>query len=135
MKRLTAFSLALLLILPSIANAQGTIGDLIGEVQSLVGMLVPLLIGVALVGVLWGLARYAFRAGDEKAQEEGRRIMLWGVITIFVMVSIWGFVGILQTMFGVGGITQPSQIPTLNEYPAGGGGGGVDESCAQDSNC
>lgn len=126
MKRQLSYTLILsLLLLPTLVGAQGTLFDLISAVQNIVGALVPVVIGVAVLGILIGLAQYAFRAGDEKAQAEGRRIMLWGVITLFVMVSIWGFVAILQNFFfGSSSVINPPDIPTLNESPGGGGGSG-----------
>lgn len=125
MKKVIILTLTFILFLPSLANAQGTLFDLINEFESLLDRLIPIIIGLALVGVLWGLAQYSFKAGDEKAQQEAKRIMFWGVIFLFAMVSIWGLVSILQTMFGVGGITGPrGGIPTLNESLGPGGGRG-----------
>lgn len=135
MKRMI-FLAAVLLLLPTVVSAQGTLGGLITEVQGLVDSLIPLILAIATVGVLWGLARYAFKAGDEKAQEEGRRVMVWGIITLFVMFSIWGIVAILQTAFGTGGIVSPQGgIPTLSDVPGStdGGGGGV--ACNTEQEC
>lgn len=96
---------------------QTTLADLIVLVQNLLNSLIPLIILLALVGVLWGLAIYAFKVGDQDEQERGRRIMFWGVITLFVMVSVWGFVILLQsTIFGEGAdVTTPPDLPELQE--------------------
>jgi fumarate reductase subunit D len=109
-----------LMFFPDLAHAQ-TIQSLIGAFQSIINMLIPFMVGLAVFAVLFGLMRYAFKAGDEKAQEEGRRIMFWGVVTLFVMVSIWGFVSVLQNLF-FGSTTVPGapEIPTLPTTPVGG---------------
>jgi hypothetical protein len=97
---------------------------LINSLQDLIAALIPLLIGVALLGFLWGLVQYIFKAGDEKARGEGKQIMFWGVIALFVMVSVWGIIGVLQSSFFDGAdVTTPPDIPTLPSVIPGGGGG------------
>ena len=57
---------------------------------------VPLLFGVALLFFFWGLVKFLANAGDKGAIEEGRNKMLWGVITLFVMLSVWSLVRFIQ---------------------------------------
>jgi hypothetical protein len=52
--------------------------------------------GLALIFFFWGLARLIFSAGDEKGREDGKKIMLWGIIALFIMFSVWGIVQLLQ---------------------------------------
>ena len=40
---------------------------------------------------------------SETKRESGRQRVIYGIIGIFVMVSVWGFVNILQNTFGIGG--------------------------------
>lgn len=69
--------------------------------------IVPILVGFALVIFLWGIFKFIKNGGDEKAREEGKQIMLWGVIGLFVMLCVWGFVAILaHTLLG-GNIVIP----------------------------
>lgn len=71
--------------------------ELIKSVGGLVNSLIAIVIGLALLAFFWGLAKFIFNvSGDEKSIEEGKRIMIWGIITLFVMVSVWGIVGFLQ---------------------------------------
>jgi hypothetical protein len=59
------------------------------------------IVALAFLTFLWGLARFILSAGDEKAIDDGKKIMLWGTIALFVMVSVWGIVEILErTFFG-----------------------------------
>lgn len=93
-----------------------TLFDIIAAIQSMIEALVPLIIGFALIGVLWGLALYAFKAGDPDEQKRGRMIMFWGVIVLFVMVAVWGLVAILQeTVFGTTDVSEPPTLPELEE--------------------
>jgi hypothetical protein len=67
----------------------------------LLAQLVPFLLGLALVVFVWGMVLFIARSGDEKAIAQGKQQMIWGVIGLFVLVSIWGFIAILRTLFGI----------------------------------
>ncbi|MEX2010198.1 MAG: hypothetical protein WD874_00105 [Parcubacteria group bacterium] len=67
--------------------------DIIESVGGLIDKALGIVIAIALLGFFWGLAKFIFRVGgDEKAVEDGRRIMKWGILALFVMVSIWGII-------------------------------------------
>ena len=51
--------------------------------------------------VSFGLAQFIRSAGNSEAIEEGKKKMLYGVIGLFVIVSVWGLVGILRETFGI----------------------------------
>lgn len=86
------------LALPMLASAQ-TLLTTLAFFNTALGALVGLFITLAIVVFFWGLIMYLWNV-DEKKQE-GLSIMLWGVIAIFVMVSIWGIVRLLQQTFKV----------------------------------
>lgn len=72
--------------------------------------LVPLLITLSIVIFIWGVVNY-IRKGEEAAErEEGRKFMLYGIIALFVMVSMWGLVAIIQGTFGLGTDTLIPQL-------------------------
>src|SRR3989344_3131392 len=82
--------------------------DLIRAVGGLINPIIAILVGVALLAFLWGLAKFIFRlGGDEKAVEEGKRIMKWGLIALFVMVSVWGIISFMQAALLPGGGSLP----------------------------
>ncbi len=100
--------LFLVLFFPVFANAQiNTVKDLLKAIISLIGVLIPLAYGLALLFFLWGIAKFIFRAGDEKAVEEGKRVMIWGIIALFVITSIWGVIAVFQSDLGL-----PLGLPT-----------------------
>jgi hypothetical protein len=87
---------------PFLASAQGT-GDLTSfvlVVGHIVGLLVPLVSTLAIVFFFYGLAKYVLNAGDEEKKAEGKNIMIWGVLAMFVLVTIWGIIGFLQKTIG-----------------------------------
>ncbi len=94
---LTSYSL---LPTPALAALDKT-GDLITAVGGLISRLTLIAAGVALLVFFWGLAKFIFKSGDEKSHEEGAAVMKWGIIALFVMVSVWGIVNFMQRALGL----------------------------------
>ncbi len=90
-------------VLPTVASAQTLMQTLQTANQLLTGVM-GLFITLAIVIFFWGLIKYLMSVGEEKS--EGLQIMFYGVIAIFVMVSIWGIIRLLQGTFNVAG-NQP----------------------------
>lgn len=60
-----------------------------------------ILVGLTVFIFLFGLMKYMFKGqGSDTARVEGRQLMLWGVIGIFVITSVWGIVAIFANFFG-----------------------------------
>ena len=62
---------------------------------------VPLIFALALVMFVWGVVQFVIKSDDEGKKEKGRQFMLWGVIALAVMFSVWGLVRILTSTFGL----------------------------------
>lgn len=77
-----------------------TVGDLIALLREYVTTLIPIAGAAALLGFFWGLAQYIFKAGDKEAKEEGRRIMIWGSIALFLISAIGGIISLLAGTLG-----------------------------------
>ncbi|HEY4493776.1 MAG TPA: hypothetical protein VJB98_04130 [Candidatus Paceibacterota bacterium] len=92
-------------------EAAATVGSIIGVGMSILGLLIPLIIGLGLVYFIWGLVQFIGKAGDEAGRTEGKAKMLWGIIAIFVIVSVWGLVGILRESFFGGGADKTPPPP------------------------
>ena len=98
--------------LPTIAHAAPqNIKDLLNMLTDLlVDSVVPLLIAAAMVVFIWGMIEFVGNADNEEKRAKGKQLMLWGIIGFFVIVSIWGLVGLFTNFFGV-----PSGMPRLPE--------------------
>jgi heme/copper-type cytochrome/quinol oxidase subunit 2 len=105
---------AILMLAPAMASAQVTIKSIINTLISFINPLIVLTIGFALLVFIWGLAKFIWHSGDKNAVDEGRRLIIWGVLALFVMVSIWGIVAFVQQTFlgnmGSGGATYQGII-------------------------
>ena len=99
-----------------IANCSGgvKITDLTSLINwgtcTLMNAVVPLLVALAVAGFIYGVIQYFLNPENEEKRKNGKSFMLWGLITLFVMVSIWGLVAILSNTFTPN--TSPI-IPTL----------------------
>lgn len=89
--------------LPFIANAQelGNIRDIVLALRNIIDILIPLVFALAILYFFWGLAQFILAAGDESAAASGRSKMIWGVVAIAVMASVWGLVYFLQDAFEI----------------------------------
>jgi len=62
--------------------------------------LIPLFVILASVVFLWGLLKYLIKT-DSTSRAEAKSVIVYGVIIIFVMVSVWGLVGLVANTVGV----------------------------------
>ncbi|MEX0652242.1 MAG: hypothetical protein WD509_02645 [Candidatus Paceibacterota bacterium] len=106
----TFFVTAGLLILPVVASAQGLEGA-VNAVTSLINVAIPMVLALAVLYFFWGLAQYVLSSGDEGKKAEGRNIMIYGIIALFVMVSVWGLIRLLQDTFNLNNTTPT--VPQL----------------------
>lgn len=93
---------------PAARQSGKTATQLLGDITGIIQAIIPILIGAALLVFLWGVLKYLF-SKDAKSKTEGTTFILWGIISLFVMVALWGLVNILQSSFL--GDTNPSDPP------------------------
>lgn len=79
----------------------GTATTLAEGFKQVVNVLIPAFFGLAIIYFFYGVAKYILSAGDQKAAAEGKGIMIYGVIAITIMASIYGIVGFLQGSIGI----------------------------------
>lgn len=84
------------LFLPLIASAQDVVSIFDGLI-SVITIIIPILLGMAILVFFWGIVKFISHAEDAKENSEGKQLILWGLITIFVMVAFWGIIGWLQS--------------------------------------
>ncbi len=106
---------ASLFLVPALAFAQtlSNVSRLIDSVRGIIDVLIPLVAALALLYFFWGLAQFilATGRGDEDAREKGKNIMIWGIVALFVMVSVWGLVRFVGDALLGGSSPQTQPIP------------------------
>ena len=102
MKKAAFISVSLFAV-PMIAFAQtlGPLRQLIAAVGGIVAALVPILITLALVVFFFGLVKYLWGSNGEQDHKQGRSLMIWGLIALFVMVSVWGIIRLVGSALNV----------------------------------
>jgi hypothetical protein len=78
---------------------------------------IPLIFALATMMFVWGVVQFVINSDDEAKKSKGKQFMLWGIIALTVMVSVWGLVGILSSTFGVGTGFIPQVSPTTSVKP------------------
>ncbi len=87
---------------PFMALAVTTATNVLTKVQDILDIVIPIVITLALIYFLWGVASYIMSSGDEEKRKEARNVMIWGIIALFVMVSVWGLVRFIGNTFDIG---------------------------------
>jgi hypothetical protein len=88
-----------------------TLGDLVNWAScTLIKTIIPLLFTLAVAGFIWGIIQFYLNPNNEEQRKSGKAFMLWGIIALFVMISMWGLVAVLGNTFGV-----KTLIPQLSQ--------------------
>ena len=96
-------------LLPAVAFAQYSVSNsssLFDAVRSILNAIIPIIIALAVVYILWGIVQ-SYTTGDEEKRKAGHFKILYGIIGLFVMLSIWGLVNVLVNTAGL-----TNQIPS-----------------------
>jgi hypothetical protein len=104
-----------ILLLPLIAGAQidipsteTTYQNAFSSIRNIINFAIPVIFALGLIVFLWGLLKFLTAAGKEDAAADGKRLMIWGVVILFVMTAVWGLVGIVGQFTGVNQGTTPN---------------------------
>ena len=110
------------IVFMNIAYAQGgslnqieNINNLVVRLASLGDVVVYLLVSLAVVYIVWSVVQYFIKGkeGDESRKEAGLRI-LWGLVGLFVIVSLWGLVNILVRTFSTDANVPRDRFPSAD---------------------
>jgi len=99
-------------------NARGgyvrNLPQLIQKIADLVSLTIPVIIGMGLLVFLWGVMQYAIAKGV-KEKENAVGLITYGIIALFVMISVWGLVNLISDTVGTnvpqGGTIETKTIP------------------------
>ena len=74
------------------------IADFRGIIEQQVWYLV---ISLTFIYFFWGVGQSILHSGDQKAREEGKQKMIWGVIALFLVITIYGVLYFIGDLIGV----------------------------------
>lgn len=89
---------------PALAFAQARISNINDAgnfiIATVNNVLVPVLLTVAFITFIWGIFQsFILNGGDPEKREGGQKLMIYGIVGFFLMVSVWGLVNILVGTF------------------------------------
>jgi len=92
--------------------------SIVETIKSIVRSAIPVVFALAIIYFFWGLAQYILNSGDTEGREEGKNRMIYGVLAIFVMVSVFGLVQLIGNTIGLdklggSGATYDINIPNV----------------------
>lgn len=82
-------------------SSDATFRSVVNNVTGLFQLIIPVLVGAAVLVFAWGMADYIMQAGDESAVEDGRQRIIAGIIGLFVISAIWGVIEIVGGTFSL----------------------------------
>ena len=78
------------------------ISDLVGRVnQAILGPIMQLLFALAFIYFIYGVAKYFLNPLDTEGRADGRQHVMWGLIGLFIMFSVYGIIRLVLGTFGV----------------------------------
>ncbi len=98
MKKIIAFVLT---FMPSLVFAQQLtdVNQVADKATNIGNLIIGLAISIAVLWIIINVVRYLVISGDPEKKKEGGMAILYGVIGLFVILSIWGLVAILRNSF------------------------------------
>ena len=73
----------------------------IGKISTeILNPIIAIMFSLALVYFIYGVAAYIWNPDNEEARATGRKSMLWGIVGMFIMVSVFGIMRFLISSVG-----------------------------------
>src|SRR3989338_9365525 len=113
MKYTFAIVFSLLATAPLFTYAAVTISTFLNQLRGILGALIPFIVGLAVFVILWGIFTYISQAANEEKRAEARLYIIYGILGVFFMLSIWGFVYILVNTFTLDKEIKAGDIPKV----------------------
>lgn len=90
---------------------------LIDRLIGIVSFVIPILMVIATIVFLWGVISYIVSAGSEEKKKTAKTYIAWGLIGLFVMVTMWGIVRAVVYTFDLTGLGLPPGPRVVGEFP------------------
>ncbi len=73
------------------SSLAGVVSFIIGIINSII----PVLVVLALVLFMYSGLRYVLKASESHGKGAERSAMMWGIVALFVIISVWGLLRIM----------------------------------------
>ncbi len=116
MKKFIAFVLA---FAPATVLAQqqlNNINDVATKFTNIGNLVTALVVAFIVVWIVISVARFLLANSDD-AKKKGKNGIIWGIVGLAIISSIWGLVFLLTNSFKTNNQIPQNQIPTLPRTP------------------
>lgn len=87
--------------------AEASITTLMKSVNRvIINPLIILLFALAVVYFVYGLVKYLLSPDNEEVRKSSKQHMLWGIIGMFIMVAVFGIMGLILNTLEVKNINE-----------------------------
>ncbi len=103
-------------LVPFLASAQSFLSivySLTQQFGQIISILIPIVFGMAILAFFYGIFLYIFSQSSD-SKKEGKGIMLWSLVAIFVMASVFGIIQLAQSTLGVSSGQGSFPTPRVN---------------------
>lgn len=119
--KIIKFLTPLSILTPFFANAaesidvetEGTIEGIITKMTLILGDIIPVLLVIATLVFIWGVIVYILAGSSEERKKQGYNLIIWGLLALFLIVTMWGLVVVIGRTFDIGNESIPVG-PELN---------------------
>lgn len=94
---------------PSLAANPG-FKEVVQFLIAMINLLIFPLTALAVVIFFVGLVRFVYQSDNAKKNVQNRKAILWGLVALFVLFSLWGILNVLSNSF-LGGTVGSTQYP------------------------
>ncbi len=99
-----------------IPTAEASVASLMKAIDKvIINPLIVLLFALAVVYFIYGLARYLLSPDNEEIRKSSKSHMVWGVIGMFIMVSVFGILSMILNTLGETNIKVDSTDITVGQ--------------------
>lgn len=72
-----------------------------GFVNEIINPVIAVLFAVGFAVFLWGIVRFLWKADDENERNLGKQNILWGIVGMFIMASVFAIIRFVARAVGV----------------------------------
>jgi uncharacterized membrane protein YidH (DUF202 family) len=103
---------------PNIAYA--SVDTFIAKVnETIINPLILLLFALALVFFFYGIVEFLSNPDSDEKKTKGKSHMIWGIIGITIMMSVWFVLNVIMNTFNIEGVDPQKGTVDLNNYAPG----------------
>lgn len=90
-----------------------TLKSIVQIVGQIVAIAIPIMFALGILAFFYGLVKYIFGAGSEEQKVTGKNIMIWALVALFVMASVYGIIALAQRSLGITSPDGQFRPPTV----------------------